>query len=199
MNIKHSETYDEFHPKLDEGSNQPIIYAMDTEEEKEYLVVGDYYKIKVIKKHGIVEDDVMDVTSVDVESEREPYRKISIAGGTELIEYHEEFRKKTSHEEVQKDLRDKSPRPKKEKSLRSTNPKSKVIDRELAKYSYDEIPDYKKIVEVVISSGAGTEDESKKILIEVKGRFYMYKKGKKINPFIEEKSTTPNTNEKTSS
>jgi hypothetical protein len=75
-------------PKIDEQTKQPIIFAKDAEIGKDYLTVGFYYKVTLLKKYG----DETHVSSVQIQTEGE-YKPINVAGGTELIEYKEEFHK----------------------------------------------------------------------------------------------------------
>lgn len=176
MKIKHSETYDEFHPKTDETTGKSIIYAMDAEEGKDYLLVGGYYRMKIVEKHGVVDNDIMDVTSVDIESEREPYKTISIAGGTELIEYDEKFHFRTSPAESTPDKstkrEKKMPSEKKEKGPS----KGSIIDSVLDTVETGKEPDFTIIVKAV--HDAGIPEDDNRIIKYAKVRWYrFYKKG----------------------
>ncbi|MFA5395455.1 MAG: hypothetical protein WC346_05475 [Methanogenium sp.] len=75
-------------PRLDENTKQPIIEAKDATIGKCYLTVGGYYKVTILKKYG----DEEYVPSVQIQAEGE-YKPINVAGGTELIEYKDEFYK----------------------------------------------------------------------------------------------------------
>lgn len=177
MKIKHSETYDEFHLKVDETTGKHIVYAMDAEEGKDYLLVGDYYKMKVVEKHGIVDNDIMDVTSVDVESEREPYKTISIAGGTELIEYDEKlhFRTLPSEESTPGKPTKREKKMSSEKKEKGPS-KGSIIDSVLDTVETGKEPDFTVIVKAIHEAGIPEDDN--RIIKYAKVRWYrFYKKG----------------------
>ena len=75
-------------PQTDEKTGQPIIQARDAEIGKDYLTVGMYYKVTLLKKYG--DEDY--VSSVQVQAEG-AYLPTAIAGGTDLIAYQEQFHK----------------------------------------------------------------------------------------------------------
>ena len=194
MKIKHSETYDEFHPTVDETTGKPIVYAMDAEEGKDYLLVGSYYKMKVVEKHGIVDNDIMDVTSVDVESEREPYKTISIAGGTELIEYDEKFHFRTSFvESFSNESTEKRKKMTTEKKEKGPS-KGSIIDSILDTIEAGKEPDFTMVVKAVHDAGIPEDDD--RIIKYAKVRWYrFYKKGepkssKKVKKEDPEKGST---------
>ena len=169
MKIYHDPRFEEYEVKKDINTGEPVVYARDAEENKHYLIVGENSnKITIIGKHGQIENDVLDVSSVDVISEAEPTKVISISGGTEMILFKEELYR--SKEPGEKEI------PSGKKRGRKKSPKSILIDEELDKYSVDQIPNWNEITDKLIYQGMDFEENRKKIIGDLKFRQYLRKR-----------------------
>ena len=78
--------------RVDEKTGRPIIEAKDAVVGKTYLTAGIYSKVKVLLITGNPDDVDLAaryVSSVQIEDEKEPFRTLNVAAGTELIEYQD--------------------------------------------------------------------------------------------------------------
>lgn len=158
-------------------TGQEIILARDAQPGKTYLLAGMYYSITIVKKYG---DDQEYVSSVLVQSEREPFRQIAIAGGTELIEFDEALHVSPAVDSATGFSKQSS---RKGSSMpQQKNPRSKVIDKLLAETKAGTEPDWEAIAAEVIKQGCAPQDKKKSIISQAKVRYKWYTSEGKQNP-----------------
>jgi len=176
---------------------QNIIYAKDGEIEKSYLLVispTSVYKL-TIKKINKTENNKGDVSvsSVSVLDERYPGQLNTISGDTYLLEYDEEFYKKSKSLRKEKEkpiikneekINQNSSKLKETKPVaRTKNPRSVIIDKYLKEVPEGQKVNSKEIAQKVLEQTKEPEDHLKKVIAEVNVRNWMFSKGGKVNKF----------------
>lgn len=161
-----------------------ILLAKDASENTKYLISGLLYNIKVIKINRIGNTDF--VTSVTVDSEAEPFRKVQISGDTELIPYSDEWHKWSPKVQVKAEkLMSKVDH----KKLQEKKPsRASIIDREIyLSMQKNQIPVWEDIAKKVKENGAAKENvDNKHIIAQAKSRYKWYSVDSIPNPIAKE-------------
>ncbi len=158
-----------------------MITAKDAEVGTTYLVDGLFHTVTILKKHGDLDSGYC--SSVLVQSETEPLRQVTIAGGTELIPYSKELhkpvaRRYSNHNHNQEDAM------KKKQPGKRGAPRSQVIDRELAKVTKGGDPKFEEVAAAVIKAGCAPASAKDNIVAQSRARWGWYKSGAKKNPAL---------------
>ena len=156
-------------PRIDENTQQPVINARDAEVGKDYLTVGVYYKVTILKKFG----DEHYVSSVQVQAEGS-YKPLGIAGGTELIAFQEQFYKPRIIEVPEE--KEETTTPKEKKSMATKEKASKTSAEPKLKMSSIILPmlaeaihTAAEIADAVIKSFPDKKGDRDKLISQIEG------------------------------